>query len=285
MKKSNLTVRIISAVVFGTVFVSALYFHFIGLWAFMLLLSIVALFEFNKLFPQSLLSFSLPVAFLFFILAEQTETLPFLINGHFSVNEKSMLWLLVLLVPITGVAALLSGKKDKISAFTQTITMILYCVVPFWLLVYSSHRWTEETNEYTGWVALFFFFFLWISDTGQYFSGRLFGKRKLFESLSPKKTVEGFVGGLLLAGAFGYAAHHLQPQLFPFQLLSIILGILLAAAGTAGDLIESSFKRAAGVKDSGNLIPGHGGVLDRFDSTLFAAPIYFVYLQLILALR
>jgi len=280
---SNLTTRIISAVAFGSVFVSALYFHFIGLWAFMLLLSVVALYEFNKLFPQSLFSFSLPVTFFLFVLAEQSETLPLLINGHFSLNQITMLWLIILLIPVVGIAALLSGKKDKISAFTQTITMILYCVVPFWLLVISSYWWKEVTNEYTGWVALFFFFFLWISDIGQYFSGRFFGKRKLFETLSPKKTVEGFVGGLLLAGAFGYAAHLMQPQLFPDQLLSTILGILLAATGTAGDLIESSFKRAAGVKDSGNLIPGHGGVLDRFDSTLFAAPIYFCYIQFQLA--
>jgi phosphatidate cytidylyltransferase len=196
-----------------------------------------------------------------------------------------MLSIVVLFVPVVGMATLLSGKKDKISAFTQTIVMLLYCVVPFFLLVVTSHKWAEKTGEYSGWVVLFFFFFLWVSDTGQYFSGRLFGKRKLYESLSPKKTIEGFIGGLLLAGAFGFTAHLLQPLLFPNYFLSILLGIVLAAAGTAGDLIESSFKRAAGVKDSGNLIPGHGGVLDRFDSTLFAAPIYFIYLQFTLAIR
>lgn len=278
---SNLLTRTLSAILFGAVFVSALYVHFIGLWAFMFLLSVVALFEFNKLFPQSLLSLALPITFLLFALAEQTQVLPFLVNNPVFFNSTVMLSIIALLVPIVGMAALLSGKKDKISTFTQTIVMLLYCVFPFFLLVVSSHKWAEKTSEYSGWVVLFFFFFLWVSDTGQYFSGRMFGKRKLFESLSPKKTIEGFVGGLLLAGAFGYVAHILQPQLFPFQLLSILLGILLAATGTAGDLIESSFKRAAGVKDSGNLIPGHGGVLDRFDSTLFASPIYFVYTLLI----
>jgi phosphatidate cytidylyltransferase len=117
-----------------------------------------------------------------------------------------------------------------------------------------------------------------VSDTAQYYSGRMFGKRPLAPRLSPKKTIEGAIGGVVLAPVFLIAsAYYLIPAATD-QLALGILAIALVVAGIAGDLFESMLKRAAGLKDSSALIPGHGGVLDRIDALLFAAPIFFIYL-------
>ena len=118
-----------------------------------------------------------------------------------------------------------------------------------------------------------------ISDTAQYYSGRLAGRHLLAPRLSPKKTVEGAIGGLVAAPVFLYFA---GPQLIPVArpLTIAALGVSLAAAGIAGDLFESMLKRGANMKDSSTLIPGHGGVLDRIDALLFATPIFYVYLRL-----
>ena len=117
------------------------------------------------------------------------------------------------------------------------------------------------------------------SDTFQYYTGRTFGKRPLAPTISPKKTIEGAIGGFVLAPlALVALAHWFLPQLHPAAVWVAGLGIVMA--GIAGDLFESSFKRAAGMKDSGTLIPGHGGVLDRIDALLFCAPLFYLLLTL-----
>ena len=117
------------------------------------------------------------------------------------------------------------------------------------------------------------------SDTAAYFVGRAFGKHKLYESVSPKKTVEGSLGGLLGALIGGLVAHFwFLPSLELVH--AVVLSIVAAAAGQAGDLCESLLKRSVGVKDSGTMLPGHGGILDRVDALLFSAGVVFVYQQL-----
>jgi len=117
------------------------------------------------------------------------------------------------------------------------------------------------------------------SDSCQYYTGRLFGRRPLAPIISPKKTVEGAIGGFVLAPlALVAIAHWWLPALHPAGVWAAGLGIV--AAGIAGDLFKSTFKRAAGVKDSGTLIPGHGGVLDRIDALLFCAPLFYLLLML-----
>lgn len=116
------------------------------------------------------------------------------------------------------------------------------------------------------------------SDTFQYYSGRTFGRRPLAPTISPKKTIEGAIGGFVLAPlTMVVLAHFWLPRLNPFGVWAAGLGIVVA--GIAGDLFESSLKRAAGVKDSGHLIPGHGGVLDRIDALLFTAPLFLLLLK------
>lgn len=116
------------------------------------------------------------------------------------------------------------------------------------------------------------------SDSGQYYAGRTFGKRKLAPVISPKKTVEGAIGGLIV----GSGAAIILGRFWPIGLSDIAMagaGFAMTVAGIAGDLFESQLKRRAGVKDSGNLIPGHGGILDRIDSWLFAAPVFWCILH------
>jgi phosphatidate cytidylyltransferase len=122
-----------------------------------------------------------------------------------------------------------------------------------------------------------------VSDTAQYYAGRTFGRRPLAPKLSPKKTVEGAIGGFLIAPAFlVLSAYYFIPAATD-QLSLAVLALLLVIAGIAGDLFESTLKRAASVKDSSALIPGHGGVLDRIDALLFASPLFYLYLRWLFA--
>lgn len=117
-----------------------------------------------------------------------------------------------------------------------------------------------------------------VSDTAQYYSGRLMGRRPLAPRLSPKKTIEGAVGGFVVAPLFLYVAGpYFVPPAVPVGMAA--MGVVLVTCGIAGDLFESMIKRAAEAKDSSALIPGHGGVLDRIDALLFAAPVFYVYLR------
>ena len=126
----------------------------------------------------------------------------------------------------------------------------------------------------------------WCGDTGAYFAGRSFGKRKLFERISPKKTWEGAIGGTLLSIVGALAIWRLDPSLNPGGLETVpwfhmvALGLVINISGVVGDLVESMFKRAYKVKDSGWIMPGHGGILDRVDSILFTAPVTWIYASL-----
>jgi len=126
---------------------------------------------------------------------------------------------------------------------------------------------------------VFLFLVIWASDTGAYYVGTAFGKHRLYEKISPKKSIEGLIGGLLASVIIAQVCTvWLVPSVGLLE--AAVLGASLAAFGTVGDLVESLIKRSAGVKDSGNLIPGHGGILDRMDSMLFAAPALFYYLKM-----
>jgi len=137
-------------------------------------------------------------------------------------------------------------------------------------------------NDFPEGYKLVFFLLLvvWLGDTGAYYVGKQFGKHKLSPRISPKKTIEGLVGGISASIIAAVVIHFTFFPKFPL-LHAVIAGVLLSIAGVIGDLAESMWKRSAAVKDSGTLIPGHGGFLDRFDSILFTAPILYCYWTLI----
>lgn len=150
---------------------------------------------------------------------------------------------------------------------------LLYVVIPLSVMSQICFR----SNPM---MLLSVFIFLWINDSGAYLVGVTIGKHRLFERISPKKSWEGFWGGLVLTVAAGYAMGAWLNDFFhgPSPLLFAGLGLVVSVAGTLGDLTESLIKRIADVKDSSQLIPGHGGILDRIDSLLFAAPAAIIYL-------
>ena len=184
-------------------------------------------------------------------------------------------------IPILAILISTLYLKDKEDLRDLAfIFMGLLYIVPSVITAIALVFKTEDGN-FSGMLLLAFFCIIWCSDVGAYVFGHLFGQngKKLFPSVSPKKSWAGFWGGLVLAVAAGVVLYF--TGLFKFSLLhSIIISVIMDIAGVYGDLFESVWKRKFGFKDSGNIIPGHGGVLDRFDSALFAIPTGLAYLLL-----
>lgn len=168
--------------------------------------------------------------------------------------------------------------ETSLARFGADAAGLLYlgCTFPFVFLLRGEG---SGTGPHGGWVLLMVMAITFLSDTGGYFAGRFLGKHKLYPAISPKKTVEGLVGGLALAVAAAFAARAFFPGLGHLTVVDcIVLGVVGALFAVAGDLVESMMKRACGVKDSGTLIPGHGGMLDRIDGLLFCGPFCWFYL-------
>ncbi len=141
-------------------------------------------------------------------------------------------------------------------------------------------------NGHGRWILLGMFILIWVNDTGAFVIGSMMGSKKLFERLSPKKSWEGFIGGLVFAVIGEWSTIIIVHVHLPETVSVVEMGIygaLVSIASTWGDLFESMLKRAAGVKDSGSLLPGHGGVLDRIDSLLLVLPVTFVFMSVAIA--
>ena len=181
------------------------------------------------------------------------------------------------------IAELYLKAEDPIANWAYTMMSQLYIALPFSLLNVLAYRWDGLSVQYTYLVPLSVFVFLWINDTGAYLCGSLLGKHKLFPRISPGKSWEGSIGGGLFVIGVAVLVWYLTEQ-YGVNDLGLTatewagLGLVIVVFGTWGDLIESLFKRTLGIKDSGNILPGHGGMLDRFDSSLMAIPAAVVYL-------
>ncbi len=165
-------------------------------------------------------------------------------------------------------------KKNPATNIALTFFGLFYAVIPFILLQVIGNY----NGVYNYQIPLGLLLLIWTGDTFAYLVGRQIGKHKLFERLSPKKTWEGYFGGLVFTLLVGYISSLFFDELNTLQWMSIAM--IVGVFGTAGDLVESMFKRSAGVKDSGKIMPGHGGVLDRFDSLIFILPLVFFYLKI-----
>jgi phosphatidate cytidylyltransferase len=186
---------------------------------------------------------------------------------------------LFLLFPLASVIFIFKlYKKDDPNPFVNIALFYLgisYVALPFALIniiVFAD-------GDYTYQILLGLMLIIWSSDTGAYFAGTAFGKTKLFERISPKKSWEGSLGGALVATGLAYIAATYFDRLNLWEWL--IIAAIVVVAGTYGDLVESHFKRSMSIKDSGNSIPGHGGFLDRFDSLILAVPFIVVFLKLL----
>jgi phosphatidate cytidylyltransferase len=155
----------------------------------------------------------------------------------------------------------------------------IYAALPFALMNFILFRNTSTVEAaYSPIFLLALFSFIWVNDTGAYIVGSRFGKHRLFERVSPKKSWEGFYGGLFFACIASFGFHYFAPHIHWAQWMGF--ATVVVVFGTWGDLTESLLKRTIGVKDSGNILPGHGGLLDRFDSVMMATPAAWIYIEL-----
>lgn len=181
--------------------------------------------------------------------------------------------------------ALFSKKHDYVNVIGASWLSMIFVALPCGIMTMFYNEELMGTDK--GWILLMFAYILiWVNDIFAYLTGSAIGRHKLCPRISPKKTIEGSVGGAVFTMLFAYFINRFLLNVFFFDNLINNVEILLLALGvvvfgTLGDLTESMMKRHAGVKDSGNIIPGHGGIMDRFDATFMAMPFVFIYLLLI----
>ncbi len=274
----TLKVRSITAAVFVVVLVGAVYINY---YTFLSLFFLVSLWGLKE----------------FYDLSEKMGVTPFrglgLISGalvFFSVFSNTLkvegiqfnttiLWMLVPFV--LAIQFLFSKSEKPFPSFVYTVAGIVYCILPFALLVQIpvntdlGTSFTAVAGSYDFFKVLGIIFLIWANDTFAYLGGSLIGKNKMYERVSPGKTWEGTAVGVVCAVGVGFILNldhtFSSPAIWP------LIGLFVGVFGTIGDLIESLMKRQAGVKDSGNIMPGHGGILDRFDSLMFVSPfVYFI---------
>ncbi len=257
--------RLLSGLVYVILLISATIFSqnsFLLLFSFFLIVGII---EFCDLINLKkviaiLVGFAIFSIFSFFKITSLTSLL--LIFATLFVSTKLIYFLF-------------SQKKIKLDLISKYVYLIGYIVLPIIILT----KIPLVQNVYEPKIIISIFILIWTNDTFAYIVGKSIGKNKLFESISPKKTIEGFVGGIVFSAIAGMliSKFYLQMPIY----LWIIAAIIISVFGTIGDLVESKFKRIAGVKDSGTIMPGHGGVLDRLDSVIFVAPFLYFFLQII----
>jgi phosphatidate cytidylyltransferase len=177
---------------------------------------------------------------------------------------------------------LFSDRIQEVSQSNKLIYLLGYIILPFLFITKISFG----IKEYNPKIIIGLFILIWTNDTFAYIVGKSIGKHKLLERISPKKTIEGFIGGIAFSilGGFLISKYYIQasPEFSEKSIkIWITIAIIASVIGTLGDLIESKLKRVAGVKDSGKIMPGHGGILDRLDSVIFVAPFVFLFYQIL----
>ncbi len=272
--KSNFVQRTITGVLFVVVLVGGILLSPISFGVLFALITVLAVREFGHLVNNSgqveinRNITGLAGAYLFLALMAFCS----------QVTDARVFLPYLLLLLYLMITELYLKKKNPLGNWAFTMLSQLYVALPFALLsVLAFHNDpTASSVSYNPVLPLSVFIFLWLSDTGAYCVGSLWGKHRLFERISPKKSWEGSIGG----GVFAVAASWLLACFFPFLNGWEWTGLALTVVvfGTWGDLTESLMKRQLGIKDSGNILPGHGGILDRFDSALMAIPAAVVYL-------
>ena len=239
-------------------------------YPFLLIVALIGLNEYYRLVLPDLSNFLklityIFVTLLFFILSKQFLLVIGLLN---LIVIASMLFYLFS-DPLKG--------EQYLSEVGKIVAGILYICLPIAMLIQIDNKLYLFKYGIRGIWVFFLLVVTFANDTGAFYSGKLFGKHKLYESVSPKKTLEGSAGGILFAFFVGIAFLKIF-RLHPVDFSIIILIFLLSVAGQVGDLAESMLKRNYNVKDSGDILPGHGGVLDRIDSLLFASPVLYIFL-------
>ena len=261
---TNLLKRATSGFIYAVLFITAIlyseesYIVLISLFGFISIREFLNLLKFNNI-----------IIYMLFI---------GLIYLPFSSLDSSVLIDVLLVLSISGSIQLLVNlfikKKNYPSNTIQKLDIsIRYLLLSFAFLILLPFI----NGGYEASVILSLIIFIWVNDSFAFFVGKNLGKRKLFESVSPKKTIEGFLGGVFFTLITAFLVSYFCDFLSLTNLL--VISLIASILGTIGDLVESKFKRQANTKDSGTIMPGHGGILDRLDSLLFVAPFVYLYIH------
>ncbi len=266
---NNFVQRSLTGTVFVAVLVTAIITNQLIFSGLFFVITMLGLFEFYKLWrnggkqPQVNLGMALGALTYLGLAALSNQLL-----------DMRFLLLLLPLVMIVFMGELYRNKLSPFENIALTLLGVLYIAVPFGLL---NFLYLSSSNIFYI-LLLSYFVLLWINDTFAYLFGMTFGKHRLFERISPKKSWEGSIGGGLTTILAAWIFSRFEVSI-PFIHWAVIAAIIVVT-GTLGDLVESMMKRSLQIKDSGNILPGHGGILDRFDAVLISAPIVFVYVEL-----
>lgn len=280
---NNFFQRTITGAVFLIVMIGCIWWSFWSMAALFLVISVLGLWEFYSLLEKNNFS-PQKITGIIICVALGAYSLYLVSDNIFSASLLSyVFWLFIPVSMLIFFIELFRNKQFPFQNIGFTFLGLLYIQIPFLFLSSLAIKRNVDLKHlqeiYTPYVILGFFFLIWSNDTFAYLVGRAIGKRKLFERISPKKTWEGFIGGIILTQGVAYIISFYFTELTMMQWF--IVAAIVSVTGTLGDLVESMFKRSLGVKDSGTIFPGHGGILDRFDAVLLSSPFVVTYLMLI----
>lgn len=274
----NLITRTISGIIFVAIMVAGLSFNATAMTFLFVLITSLTLWEFTGLVNDredvSVNRLITTVAGVYFFLA---------VAGFCSGLTPAAVFIPYLLTIVyLFVSELYLKQSDPVHDWAYTMLAQLYIALPLSCINMLAFKSTDGGVYFDRILPLCIFIFLWMNDTGAYCVGSLLGRHKLFPRISPGKSWEGSIGGAILvmalAAAIGYYVKDQYSTIMRHELHWVGLALVVVVFGTWGDLVESLLKRTLGIKDSGNIMPGHGGMLDRFDSSLMALPAAVIYL-------
>ncbi len=266
-------ILLIASIGYSTTENQATFFILFGVFLLITVYEFCILLNLNKIFPILLAS---ALYFINYKVATSKSSLDGIFHVlHYNKTYDLAILFLTIIISIKCFVFLYDDKNTKIDYFSKFAYLIGYIILPFIIITKIPFG----LNGYDPKILISIFILIWTNDTFAYLVGKSTGKHKLFERISPKKTVEGFIGGIIFTVIASYfvSKYFIEASTSIWIIVALIVGVF----GTIGDLVESKFKRIAGVKDSGKIMPGHGGILDRLDSVIFVAPIIFLFYQIL----
>jgi phosphatidate cytidylyltransferase len=266
----NLLIRTISGIVLVLIILGSILLSEYTMLALVLIIYSLGLYEFKTMFPQQR-----QTCFFLFL---TTGVVLLIISYLFFSREPEIRFLAIAAAAYTLFITIIYFIFKDIPARNRGKLLFAFLWLAGSLSFFMALGWSGNREAYDPLYMIILFSMIWIYDIGAYVFGSLLGRTPLAPSISPGKTAEGFVFGMLTNAAAGYIAFKITGDFSIVQW--ILISVIISVGGTFGDLFESKIKREAGVKDSGQIIPGHGGILDRFDSLFFSTPLFLIVIEI-----